>query len=184
MGFNRLYNMRNHCRSISCADYTIDDPRFKMDARIEKLITRMEKSRAQLNIALEKLTPKQNIYPSWKVKQLMDHITGWDELVVATLQAYVRGSNPVMMVKDGIDHYNAESVSARKDITLEQSQRDFEMSRQKVLQLLRDLPAEVYEREFPAPWGGMCTIEGIIKIFISHEREHTRHIEAMLKNLG
>jgi hypothetical protein len=151
-----------------------------MDDRIEKLIARMEKSRAQLDAALVKLAPQQDIYPTWKVKQLMDHITGWDELVVATLQAYSRGVDPVMMVVDGIDHYNAESISARKGVTLEKSHRDYQEARAKVLRLLRDLPVEIYEKEFTAPWGGQCTVEGIIKIFVSHEREHARHIEVAL----
>ncbi|NJD60558.1 MAG: hypothetical protein C3F13_08860 [Anaerolineales bacterium] len=153
-----------------------------MDARIDKLIARMEKSRAQLDAALEKLAPQQDIYPTWKVKQLMDHITGWDELVAATLQAYSRGVDPVMMMADGIDHYNSESISARKDVTLEKSRRDYQEARAKVLRLLRGLPVEIYEKEFVAPWGGQCTVEGIMKIFVSHEREHARHIEAVLRD--
>jgi hypothetical protein len=151
-----------------------------MAARIETLITRMEKSRAQLDAALEKLAPQQDIYPTWKVKQVMDHITGWDELVDRALQAYSTGLIPNTM-KESIDQYNVKSTALRKELSFEQSQQDYHVARQILLKRLRELPQEMLDREYPAPWGGTCTVKEIVKIFSAHEREHARHIEDILK---
>jgi hypothetical protein len=151
-----------------------------MANNIENMILKMERARAQLNSAVDKVIPITEIYPTWKVKQLMDHITGWDQLVYVTLLAYSQGDDPVMKVSDGIDHFNAESVSARKDISLEQSRQDYDSARRNVIQILRQLPAEMLTKRYPAPWGGTCTVAGIVGIFVEHEQEHARQIEVVI----
>ena len=103
---NHLYNKRN--RNFSCADYTIIDRGEKsMDPKIEDLVLKMERSRAKLNAALDRIAPYTEITPAWNVKQVMDHIAGWDELVYSSLQAYKNGASPKPMVDDGIDPFNA-----------------------------------------------------------------------------
>jgi DinB superfamily len=153
-----------------------------MDTNIEGLIAKMERSRVRLNAVLEKVTPQAEIYPNWKVKQVMDHIAGWDELVYLSLSAYSLGEKPSVSVKGGIDHYNAESVAARKALSLEQSRQAYDAARERVLEILRELPLEMLTKKYPAPWGGMCTVNSIVKIFASHELEHAKQIEEVLKN--
>lgn len=147
-----------------------------MPTNMDDLITRMEKARDRLNTAMDKVNTQEEIYPSWKLKQVLDHITGWDELANTTLQAYQRGENPARSVKS-INQYNDASVSARQAYTLEQSRQAYAAARQKMLGTLRKLPSELFTLEFNAPWGGKCTIPGVMKIFISHELEHARQIE-------
>lgn len=153
-----------------------------MDINIEGLIVKMERSRARLNAVLEKVTPQVEIYPTWKVKQVMDHIAGWDELVYLSLSAYSHGEKPSVSVKGGIDHYNAESVAERKALSLVQSRQAYDAAREHVIEILRNLPPEMLTKKYPAPWGGMCTVNSIVKIFASHELEHTKQIEEVLKN--
>lgn len=155
-----------------------------MPDELTDLIRKMERSRLRLDAALDEAEPQMDIYPSWKVKQVMDHIAGWDELVYSSLLAYSQGKDPPAMRGTNIDQYNAASVSARKALTVEQSRQAYEAERQKVLQQLRDLPPEMLEREYPAPWGGTCTIISMVKIFVSHELEHARHIKETLKKTG
>ncbi len=153
-----------------------------MDTDIKPLIAKMERSRARLNLAIEKVVPQMEVYPSWKIKQVIDHITGWDELVYASLQAYRDGEKPPRMVERGIDEYNASSVSRLSSLSMEQSREAYDGSRQKVINTLTDLPPEMLTREYDAPWRGKCTIRDIIKIFVSHELEHARQIERALKD--
>jgi uncharacterized damage-inducible protein DinB len=127
------------------------------------------------------VTPQAEIYPTWKLKQLMDHITGWDELVAAALQTHARGETPAVTVKHGIDQYNAVSVSDREQLSLEQSRQAYDAARAAVLQSLREMPADKLESSFKAPWGGKCTVTNVVKIFVSHELEHTRQIDESLK---
>jgi hypothetical protein len=127
------------------------------------------------------VTPQAEIYPTWKLKQVYDHIAAWDELVVSTLHAFSHGEKPALMVEKGIDQYNARSVSARQELPLEQSRQAYDAIRERVLQVLREIPPEMFDQKFPAPWGGMCTINSIVKIFVSHEQEHAKQIEEILK---
>jgi hypothetical protein len=151
-----------------------------MDTKIDVSISKMERSRARLNAVLEKVTPQTEIYPPWKLKQVLDHIAGWDELVYSTLRAYSKGEALSLVVKGGINHYNAESVSARKALSLEQSRQAYDAAREHVIQDLKQIPPEMLTQSFPAPWGGMCTIDSIVKIFASHELEHAKQIQGIL----
>lgn len=154
-----------------------------MATKIDALIDKMVRARSVLNAALEKVTPQTEIYPAWKLKQLLDHISGWDELVLAELHAYRNGITPTQIVK-GINEFNARSVAARGALTLEQSRRAYDTTRQEVLQTLRELTPEMIIRKYDAPWGGKCTVTSIVKIFVSHEREHAEQIEAIFAALG
>jgi len=153
-----------------------------MDTKIELILAKMERSRAELNAALDKVAPQTEIYPSWKVKQVMDHIAGWDELVYSSLRAYKKGDFPPSSVTGGIDRYNAESVARRKEMPLEQSRQAYDAARERVNQELRELPPEMLPQKYPAPWGGECTISSIVRIFVSHEQEHAKQIEEVLKD--
>ncbi|MFZ2096132.1 MAG: DinB family protein [Anaerolineales bacterium] len=152
-----------------------------MDPKINALISKLEQSRASLNASMEKVTPQAEIYPTWKLKQLLDHITGWDELTSQSLRQYLHGKTPALAVKDGINQFNADSISARKALTLEQSRLAYEQARQDVLQALREIPAEKLTQKFPAPWGGNCTVTSVVKLFSSHELEHAKQLEEFLQ---
>ncbi len=153
-----------------------------MPTKNQALISKMENARAQLDAAFARAAPQQEIYPTWKVKQVMDHITGWDELMVQTLQAYARGETPARSVENGIDHFNAESVTARQAVPLEESRQAYHSLRKQVLDLIRAMPEGKLTERYPAPWGGMCTVTSVVKIFTGHELEHARHIEKALAN--
>ena len=155
-----------------------------MTTKIDDLIAKMGFARNRLNASLEKVTPQVELYPSWKVKQLMDHITGWDELVVSAFHAHTQDETPAMVVKHGIDRYNEESVGARKGLSLELSHQAYDAAREEVLKALREMPAEKITQKLRAPWGGMCTVASVLRIFISHEMEHAEQIEGSLKNFN
>jgi hypothetical protein len=153
-----------------------------MTTKIDDLLTKMELTRNRLNSNIEKATPQVELYPSWNLKHLIDHITGWDELVVTAFHAYSKGETPEMVVKQGIDQFNAESVSAREELSLESSRYAFDTARVELLKAVREIPAETAAQKFPAPWGGMCTVNSVLRILISHEAEHAQHLEEKLNN--
>lgn len=148
---------------------------------IPELIVKMERARKRLNAAIEKATPQAEIYPTWKIKQVMDHITGWDVLVAASLRKYAVGELPNVTVKEGMDAFNALSVSERRELSLEQSRQAYAEAREEVIEILNALPPDVLEKVYPAPWGGECTIDSVVKIFVYHELEHAKQIEKSLK---
>jgi hypothetical protein len=146
----------------------------------DELIAQLERSRARLNAALQLVAPQQEIYPSWMLKQVMDHITGWDELVASSLRQHSRGEATSKVVLHGINQYNVESVNARQSLSLDQSRQAYEAARNSVLQAIRSMPADKLEEQFRAPWGGVCTLARVVEIFASHESEHARQIESLL----
>jgi hypothetical protein len=168
-------------RNFSRADYTIIEYQdASMDPNNKTLIIKLEQSRAQLNAVLEKIPPQQDIYPAWKLKQLLDHITGWDELTARALRQYLNGEPTEQVLKAGIDQYNAASIFARKSLTLEESRQAYDQARDSVIQILGEIPASMLTEKFKAPWGGICTVRSVVKIFSSHELEHARHLEESL----
>src|SRR4030065_1858728 len=107
-----------------------------MTLDINDMIAKMEQARNQLNSVVDKAAPQVEIYPTWKLKQLLDHIAGWDELMISAYRAYAKGEPPVS-IEHGIDQYNAESVSGRNALSLRQSRQEYDEARQKVIQVMR-----------------------------------------------
>ncbi len=151
-----------------------------MDTKIEDLIAKMERSRAALNQAIAKIAPQAEIYPTWKLKQLLDHIAGWDELTLSAIDAYRKGEDPPIRVVHGIDQYNADSVARREGLSLEQSRQAYDNLRAQVISALREMPSEMLSQRFTAPWGGLCTVPSVVKIFVSHELGHAKQVEDIL----
>ena len=153
-----------------------------MTTKIDDLIIKMEQARSRLNARLDKVTPQAEVYPSWKLKQLLDHITGWDELVTYAFRAHSRGEISARMLPPGVNEFNAESVKERSELSLESSRQAYNAARLNVFQALREIPSEKLTQKIHAPWGGMCTVASVLRIFASHELEHAEHIEARLLN--
>jgi len=153
-----------------------------MGTKCEEYITNMERAREELNLLLESVTPQTEIYPSWKLKQLLDHIAGWDDLMISVYRIHAQGGTPVRVVRHGINSFNEELISARKGLSVAESRNAFNKSRAEVMQALRDIPSERLDLEFKAPWPGTCTVEKTVEILVKHEKEHTRHIREILNN--
>ena len=152
-----------------------------MPVNKDDLIAKMVHARQRLDAALEHLVPQAEVYPAWKLKQLLDHITGWDELVAGAFRTHAQGGPPDTLMKpSGIDQYNASSVEQRRAFSLEESRQAYHSSREVVINAIRDMPDDQLEQRFPAPWGGTCTVSSVVKIFADHELEHARQIESRL----
>ena len=150
-----------------------------MDAEKDTMINQLETARAELSQALEKVSPQTEIYPSWKLKHLLDHITGWDVLVASAFRTHAQGGIPEKKRIHGINRFNAQSVTERQELTDEQSRQAFDEARAEIIRILRDMPVDRLDMEFPAPWGGSCTVPIVVKIFANHELEHARQIAAL-----
>jgi len=152
-----------------------------MAAKIDDLIIKMENARSRLNSSIEIVTPHAEIYPAWSLKQLMDLITGWDELLASSFCAHSRGDPPIMLEDRGIDKYTDGSITARKEISLESSQKAYDEARLDVLEALHAMPPEKRNQKFLSLWGNLCSIASDLKIFISHGRDHAADLEERVK---
>lgn len=146
-----------------------------------QLIAELDKARLRLNQVLSHADDKREIYPTWKLKQVLDHVAGWDDAVIASIQSHARGEVPAVTAPRGIDYYNAETVTTRESLPLSTTRMEFEATRLILKELILNLPEEKYQEAFISPWGELINTAELVGIFIHHETEHAREIEQILQ---
>ncbi len=149
-----------------------------------ELIAILDNARAHLDALLVHLDAKMDIYPPWHLKELIDHIAGWDDAVLASLRAHARDDVPVVTAPRGIDYYNAETVTTRESLPLERSRQEYETTRQLLKKAILEMPADKFQQPLIFPWGPKGTMNDLVKIFVHHEYEHAREIETLLIDKG
>lgn len=147
----------------------------------QQLIAELDKARRRLTEVLSQVDDKIEIYPTWKLKQVLDHVAGWDDAVIASIQAHARGEVPAVTAPRGIDYYNAETVTTRESLPLSTSRMEFEATRMLLKELILSLPEDKYQEHFIAPWGNPTSVAQLVSIFIEHEIDHATEIEQILQ---
>ena len=147
----------------------------------EKIIAEFDKSRARMRAIVAKADSHQAIYPRWTMKEVLDHISGWDDAIIAVLNAHINGMIKDMPSVRGIDAYNAETVSTREALSYVHSYREWEASREAVKKLILEVPNEKMQESFPFPWGGSGNVAEMLRIFYKHEEEHAEEIEGIIE---
>lgn len=147
----------------------------------EELTQRLDLARSEVKFLVDHLDGKTDIYPNWKLKNLIDHFAGWDDAVIASFSAHIKGDPVPLSAVRGINPYNAETVSTRETIPYQHSLREWEISRETLKQLIREAPDEKLHEAFTAPWNGqLMTIAQIVTIWEEHEKEHAEEIRHKL----
>jgi hypothetical protein len=144
-------------------------------------IERYEEARAELREILQLAQGNPTIYQPWRMKEVLDHITGWDDAVIASIKSFLAGEVPATPASRGIDAYNAETVTSREAISYEVTQREWEASRAELLSLLRKMTDEQLHTPFALPWGQHGTIEDLVEIFTEHEETHAKEIREIIE---
>jgi hypothetical protein len=147
----------------------------------EDYIQRYEAARKEMWEILKLVQGNPTIYEPWRMKEVLDHITGWDDAVIASIKSFLAGEVPATPASRGIDAYNAETVSSREAIPYEVTQREWEASRAELLTLLNKMTNEQLHTPFVFPWGAQGTIEDLVEIFTEHEETHAKEIRAILQ---
>ena len=147
----------------------------------ETYIKRYAAARAEMQDIVKLAQDNPTIYQPWRMKEVLDHITGWDDAVIASIKSFLAGDVPATPASRGIDAYNAETVTSREAIPYKVTQREWEASRIELLDLLRKMTDEQLHTPFGFPWGGQGTIENLVEIFTEHEETHAKEIRAIIE---
>jgi hypothetical protein len=150
-------------------------------SRKEDYITRYENARIEMREILKLAQGNPTIYQPWRMKEVLDHITGWDDAVIASIKSFLSGEIPATPASRGIDAYNADTVSSREAIPYEVTQREWETSRSELLGLLQKMTDEQLHTQFVFPWGSHGTIEDLVEIFTEHEETHATEIREIFE---
>jgi uncharacterized protein (TIGR03083 family) len=150
---------------------------------IETLIQKLEEARDGIRALLPEIDPRKQIYPGWTIRELLAHMTGWDDAVIASLRAHIGNHEALTPAARGIDLYNAETVSTREAIDYDATRREWERTRQIVIETLRAIPEDKFFAPLIYPWGGEGTVSRMIGVFIHHETaEHGDDLREWLKD--
>ncbi len=147
----------------------------------ETYIQRFEAARTRLREIVRLAQGNPMIYEPWRLKEVLDHITGWDDAIIASIKSMLAGDVPATPAARGIDVYNAETVSSREAIPYEVTQREWETSRRELLDLMCSMSDEQLHQPFILPWGESGTIETLVDAFCAHEETHASEIQAILQ---
>ena len=146
------------------------------------LVNRLKERRKEIESLLAKAPIDKEIYIGWGLKDLLAHMSGWDDVVIEALHAHKNNEAVSTRVTTGIDAYNAKTVTTRKSLTLGQVKKEWKTTRENLVQALDDLPDEKFNQPLTFPWGEKGTVAYLIEIFVEHEEFHGKHLEEWLKN--
>jgi hypothetical protein len=146
----------------------------------EEMIKILENSRTRMVAHLEEIDKNRKIYPMWTIREMLAHLSGWDDAVIAFIQSLLEGNIPATPAALGIDSYNAETVAIREGLDYDHIFREYIETRKILLKLLRKVPQEKINTVYILPWGDPGTLVDIINIFGPHEDEHAEDIARMI----
>jgi uncharacterized protein (TIGR03083 family) len=140
----------------------------------------LAQNRDQVTSAIDGLTPGQMTTPAiddWSVKDILTHITSWEELLVPDIYRLARGhaaglaSNP----QEATDKWNELLMNVRRHFPLDQVLGEFAETRQALLKALDEVPDDQFESGY---------IPGNCQITALHEWAHARDIRAWRQREG
>lgn len=146
-----------------------------MDKKTQ-LLQDLDTARELMRTVVDSLDPKDEVYPGWKIKQVMAHITGWDEASIDSIKAFAGGGESAITAYKGINEYNADSVETRQDLSEEQTRREWEVARIELKAALLNIPNARFDEEILFPWGYRASLETLVTVLIEHERDHANEI--------
>ncbi len=149
----------------------------------DTFIQRLQTARAEMHEIVKLAQDNPTIYAPWRMKEVLDHITGWDDAIIASIRSFLAGEPPATPASRGIDVYNAGTVSSREAIPYEVTQREWEASRAVLLGLIQTLTEEQLHARFVFPWGAQGAIEDLVEIFTEHEETHAKEICAIIEKV-
>ena len=102
--------------------------------------------------------------------------------MVMSLNAHAKNAPVPQTAARGIDAYNADTVTTREALSLEHTRREFDKSREAVIEAIQNLPDEKFNQPFTFAWGETGTVANLVDIFAGHDEEHAEHLAEWLKH--
>lgn len=119
----------------------------------QQLLAKIEKAWASFNAAYARLSEEQMVAPGvtgeWSVKDLLAHVTTWEEEALKTLPLILRGERIPRYadVYGGLDAFNALKAAEKHTLTLDETVRALEATHGQLVAYVRDAPDEEIVRE-------------------------------------
>lgn len=118
------------------------------DARVERMLDQLEAAWRDFQDAYAGLTDEQLPIPgvtgAWSVRDLIAHVTWWDEEAITHLPLILAGGRPprYSTTYGGIDAFNALMAEKKRDLSLAEVRQEFATTHQRLIDYIRGLPSE------------------------------------------
>lgn len=145
-----------------------------------ELVGQLQQARAQMVALLDEIDKNRKIYPLWTIREILAHITGWDDAIIASLKAHIAGREPGTPASRGVDAYNAETVATREGLDYDHIYREYFRTRDVLIDLVTSMPSEKTAQKFIVPWGDEGDLQSLLKVFIDHEIEHADDVRKLI----
>ncbi len=146
------------------------------------LLQLMDDTRAKIEGLLPQIDNSKEIYPGWTIRELLAHVTGWDEVSIDTLRAHSNDQIFSGRKIRNLNQFNANSISARAGLEFIQILEEWRSTRQVLRKLIEEFPEKKFNSPFPVPWGGKSTLTDMMEMFCEHEESHTQDVQQWLQH--
>jgi hypothetical protein len=122
------------------------------DDQITRLLRRVEMAWAALKESYAGLPDSRLTEPGvvgdWSVKDILAHVTTWEEEALQHLPVIIAGGRPPRYVTfGGIDAFNAHMAEQKREIALSDIRRRLDETHSRLLDFIRSAPAGQFTRE-------------------------------------
>lgn len=142
----------------------------------------MEETRSKIEELLPQIDPQKEIYPGWTIRNMLAHMTGWDDATIDSLRAHLFGQPPSISAIRSLDEYNSLTVSSRGDLDYDHVLKEWRLTRLVLRSIIEQLPEDKFLSPVLVPWGEKTTVTYLVDMFRGHEQEHTQDILAWLRH--
>jgi hypothetical protein len=146
------------------------------------LLQRLDQTRQNIEELLPKIDPTKQIYIGWTIKEMLAHMTGWDDATIDSLRAHVVGHPPSLDAIRSLDEYNAHTVSSRNDLNYDHVLKEWRLTRQILCTLIEQMPDDKFTEPLLVPWGETATVTYLVDMFRDHEEEHAHDIRKWMEH--
>jgi hypothetical protein len=146
------------------------------------LLHRMDETRKKIEELLPQIGPQKEIYPGWTIRDMLAHMTGWDDATIDSLRAHVVDRSPSLEAIRSLDEYNARTVTSRQDLDYDRVLKEWRLTRQVLRTIIEQMPEDKFFSPVIVPWGEKATVTYLVDMFRDHEEVHTKDIVEWLKN--
>ena len=142
------------------------------DSTLFQLITQIDEIREEMRELIQKTDPNVEVCPGWTIKEVLRHITAWENVIHKGILAFRDGEPPYFIHNQDFDLFNQEAVDYRAKWTLEEVIQEWEQVRLELRSTIQGLEESLLFEEMVLPWGSERTLQELIEIVAEHEAEH------------
>ncbi len=118
----------------------------------QQLLKRLEKAWAAIEESYDGLSDSQLTEPciigNWSVKDILAHVTTWEEEALKYLPLIITGGRPPRYIQyGGIDAFNAQMTEQKRGLALSDVMKQLDETHHRLIDYIRSVPEEHFTRE-------------------------------------